>query len=134
MAFNKEEKFREYLHKCDDPYLLIRLTVKEARRREKALNYRIMSSEALTWVVQGKVPNGVRQQLNGVYITTYENRHMKELLCYVDDPEVRQAVEDSYIASKKNTNLLYKYNSIKEDARQARVRVLTNQLWYTLSE
>ena len=54
------------------------------------------------------------------------------MFCYIADKEVCNAVYDSYYDSKKQTHLIYVYNSIQDEPRRARVRVLTRMLWYTL--
>ena len=45
---------------------------------------------------------------------------------------VKNAVYDSFYASKAKNNLVYMYNDITDSPRKSRVRVLTRMLWYSL--
>ena len=64
------------------------------------------------------------------YADEYEATIIKEMFCYIDDIEVKNAVYDSFYLSKSHNNLIYEYNDITDLPRQARVRVLTRMLWH----
>lgn len=89
----------------------------------------LIESEAITHIVHNTEPD------NKIYFNAKEEyiaMQIKEMFCYIDDKAICDAVYDSFYESKKKHNLIYIYNDISDEARQARVRILTRMLWYQL--
>ena len=127
MSIGDDRNFRQQLEKSDNPYRVVRDIGKQARALSEEYNNSIFHSEAITHILQGSKPS------NKYYFSDeYEAVFIKEMFCYIDDIEVKNAVYDSFYASKFRHNLIYLYNDITEEPRRARVRILTRRLWYEL--
>ena len=130
MSLEQDAEFRESLESCKNAYIEVQIVMNSARKLAEACNYNILHSQAITSVVRGgsfecAPPISDAQD-------EYEARKIKELFCYIDDKDVKDAVYDSFYDSKKAKYLIYVYNSIEDEPRKARVRVLTRMLWYEL--
>ena len=104
---------------------MVREVAKKARSLADEYDNNIFHSEALTFIMTGAKPDNKYR-----YADEYEATIIKELFCYIDDIEVKNAVYDSFYLSKSHNNLIYEYNDISDPHRQARVRVLTRMIWY----
>lgn len=102
----------------------------QARSMANKSNNAILHSQALSMVLRHETSDVIRED---AVIDEYESRYIKEVLIYVDDVDVRNAVYDSFYDSKSNKNLLFIYNDISDEPRKARVRILTRMLWHKLT-
>lgn len=130
MSLEQDAEFRRYLEHCDNIYIEVKKIMEEARQLAHDCDNNILHSQALTSVVRGeevdyKPPVSDAQE-------EYEAQQIREMFCYIDDKQVCDCVYDSFYESKKAKHLIYVYNSIEDEPRKARVRVLTRMLWYTL--
>lgn len=115
----------------------IRQISKDARAKKVQCKNVITESEAITWALTGKQPHNLAQRMNRAatrktYNPTsfYQEEYMKDLLCYIDDSDICDSVIASFHASKRSHNLVYKYIGNISDENKARVRILTNMVWY----
>ena len=129
MSIKDDQDFRRQLESSPNRYHDIATVAAEARKLSAAYNYDMLFSEAITHVIHNTTP----LEENYSY-DKYEDYQIRELFCTIDDKEVCNAVYDSYFESKHNRRLVYIYNNISDNSRQARVRVLTRMLWYTCIE
>lgn len=104
------------------PYLAIMQIAKETRDICSSLDNRIPTATALDYAARGERPNPKDYP-------DHRLDRVKEYLKYVDDVAVKSAVIASYEESLKTNNLTYLYNTIEDEPRQARVRVIMNILW-----
>lgn len=125
---------RERIMKSGNPYREVMKIAAAARKKAKECDYQIRDSEALTWVIQGIEPRQRPPKWNDKVVSRYEQNYLDETLCYIDDVEVRDAVEASFRDSKTSNNLSYTYKSIDDEPRKARVRVIVNMVWCNLTE
>lgn len=127
MGFNQDRDFLKQLESSPDRYGQVIRVAKEARSLADEYDNNIFHSEALSFVMTGAKPNNKYR-----YADEYEATVIKEMCCYIDDIEVKNAVYDSFYLSKSHNNLIYEYNDITDLPRQARVRVLTRMLWHKI--
>lgn len=99
--------------------------MKECREDNKY----VLDSKALTWAVTGEKPTLLDNDsiIHNRYIEKID--YMYDMFCCIEDKEICSAVEDSYYSSLKLNHLIYVYNSILDEPRKARVRVLTRMVW-----
>lgn len=127
MGFNQDRDFLKQLESSPDRYGQVIGVAKKARSLADEYDNNIFHSEALSFVMTGAKPDNKYR-----YANEYEATIIKEMFCYIDDIEVKNAVYDSFYASKSCNNLIYEYNDISNPSRQARVRVLTRMLWHKI--
>lgn len=127
MSFDKDSKLRKSLESDNNRFATIKNIGKQARLLSEEYDNAIFHSEAITHIVNGTTPD------NKYYFADeWEAEQIKEMFCYIDDVSVKNAVYDSFYASKAKNNLVYMYNDITDSPRKSRVRVLTRMLWYSL--
>jgi len=127
MSFKDDSDFRKKLENSDNRYGIVKDIGCQARRLAEEYENNIFHSEAISHILMGTKPE------NKYYFSDeYEATQIKEMFCYIDDVSVKNAVYDSFYASKQHSNLIYLYNDITDNPRKARVRILTRRLWYEL--
>lgn len=130
MSLEQDAEYRRKLEHCDNIYVEVKKIMSAARKLSAECDNSILHSQAISSVIRGdaieQMPHITEAQ------DEYEAQHIRELFCYIADKEVCDAVYDSFYDSKKHKHLIYVYNSIDDEPRKARVRVLTRMLWHTL--
>lgn len=121
MALNCNPHYDE-LRDQGNPYLAVLQIAEETRNICNSMHNRIQESTALDYVSQGLTPNP--KDFPDIRL----NR-VKEYLNYVDDIEIKAAVLKSYEQSLYKNNLVYEYDTVKDNPRQARIRIIMNILW-----
>jgi len=129
MPLSGDFKFRRKLEQSENIFADTVNIAATARKKADDCNNQIFHSQAVAWAVQGIEP---KYKGTGYTRRDYEESQLQEEFCYIEDKEICTAVRKSFYASKKANNLVYRYGSIKDSQRQARVRVLTRMLWYRL--
>lgn len=89
----------------------------------------ILHSSALNWIITGNRPRRFNK-ISSMY--SYQDMMYDtalDLLNYIDDEEVSDAVFRSVMHSREENHLIYEYNNIYDDPRQARIRILTKIIW-----
>lgn len=128
--FEQHALFEKYVKALGSKFAAVVYVSKLARQRAKSVDNCILESEALSWVLTGVEPKAVaiwrtrknkKEELAKVYA--------KDRLMYVEDIDVRSAVEDSIDESIKGSHLIYLYNNVRDKDRQARVRILSRMIW-----
>ena len=125
MSFEQDKTLLRKLESASDKFNIVSNIAKEARSLADEYNNSIFHSEAISYVMSGARPSN-----KYYYADEYEATIIKEMFCYIDDTEIKNAVYDSFYLSKSYNNLIYEYNTITDKPRQARVRVLTRMLWH----
>lgn len=121
-------------------YAAVRFVSKKARNLSIKYDNQILDSEAISWVVTGKKPKSAVEYDKLIHkynhIQHMTTKHIKsvvhEYLCYVDDEAVCKSVKASMKASKEARHLVYVYIDVDTDYQEARVRILTRMIWYSL--
>lgn len=113
-------------------YAALSYVQRKARNYLKETDNLILDSEAVTWALREERPEIADRQTYSQVKRRYATSYIEEVLCYVDDLDVKRSVRKSIKASKSNQNLVYVYEGELSDSRSARVRILTNIIWNEL--
>ena len=104
------------------PYAAVIEIANQAREIEDSLSNRITTASALDFACRGLTPDPKD------YPDIRLNR-VKDYISYIDDIEVRSAIISSYEESLKRYHLVYLYNTIEDEYRRSRIRIIMNILW-----
>ena len=121
MSLNVNPYYKELCHQMN-PYLAVMQISEDTRKMCNSLCNRITTATALDYVSKGLVPDPKD-------FPDHRLDRVKEYLKYVDDLGVKSAVIKSYEQSLYHDNLVYDYNNVEDEPRQARVRIIMNILW-----
>lgn len=125
-----DSKFNMYVQALGSNYAAILYISGVARRRMKRVNNCISESEAISWIITGVEPKHLQQKLDYVkYRKNIDIIYANDRLLYIEDKEVREAVKETILISKKERHLIYKYKDVFDESRKARVRILSNLIW-----
>lgn len=103
-------------------YAAITVMAKQAREISASLGNRIPMAAALSFAACGELPDPKDYP-------DHRLDRVKEYLTYVDDIGIKSAVLLSYEESLLKNNLVYRYNNIEDEPRQAKIRIIMNILW-----
>ena len=103
-------------------YAAINMIAEQTRKITSSLGNRITDSSALDFAARGELPNPKDYP-------DHRLDRVKEYLTYVDDIEIKSAVLLSYEESLLKDNLVYRYNTIEDEPRRSKIRVIMNILW-----
>lgn len=127
------EKFQQFIDMCDgNVYKAVNLVAKLARQKAEATNNLVLHSEAISWVLTSETPQILNEVSNPKDCASYSTAYISDVLSYIDDIQVCDAVRTSLKHSKKEHHLIYLYRDVSDEHRRARVRVLTRMIWYNL--
>lgn len=104
------------------PFLATMQMAKEAREISNSLDNRITCSSALDFAARGMLPDPKDYP-------DHRLDRVKNYIDYVSDIEIKSAVIKSYEESLKLNNLSYVYNTVEDEPRKARIRIIMNILW-----
>lgn len=124
MSINDMSKFDTYIESTGNIYSAVMAVVKDARNLS---SNGYTDTQALSYVLSGEVPK-IRKHAATSRKDRLESM-IKDELCEVDDPDVCGAVEISLQKSTKKRYLVYDYQGVLDEPRQARIRVLTRIIW-----
>lgn len=110
------------LEKSLGPFLATLQIATDAREIANTLDNRITYSSAIDFAARGELPDPKDYP-------DHRLDRVKNYIDYITDIEIKSAVIKSYEESLKCNNLTYVYNTIEDNSRQARVRILMNILW-----
>lgn len=133
-----KECFDKLSSKCESRFEAIQQLAKLSRQKMVQSNNVISESEALTWALTDEKPKDlkrrmkIKETLQNVYqpVRFYQEQYMEDLLSSVDDIDIRHSVRKSFDKSKEAGHLIYMYINELSDGNKARVRILTNLVWY----
>lgn len=129
MNFKEDYRiFEELASTCGSRYAAVMYIAKTARKL--ALRGKRVSDSALVkWAISGEEPKGYDNQ----YIKRLDDSDILsayDILSYVDDQEIVDAVLLSYRTSIKKHMLTFADNNL-DDIRNTRARILTRMVWYS---
>lgn len=126
-----KKEFDELADKLGSPYAAVNYLAKTARKRMSSIEYPIMESEAISWVLTGEKPEAKGRK----HMSFNYNIHLlDDILSEVDDQEVCSSVRESYAASVKAHHLIYCYHTDLDESRKARVRILIKMVWHNIQQ
>ena len=121
------QEFQHIAKSFDSVYEATMYVAKTARRYAEKTNNRVLHSEAIDWVLTGETPEILNQSHRRAI------SYIDDLLSEVSDSLVCRSVRCSVYESTRNKHLIYRYIDVNDEPRRARVRVLTNMIWYRTS-
>ena len=128
-----KQRFQEFAEDIGNPYMAVNLISSWTRDILKKYDNKLLTSEVLTWVIQGKSPKSIvefNEQGGRVFMRGRKSKSdIEDLLCYIDDEELCNAVRNSYEESCNKKELTFVYGSILDKGRQARLRILMRMLF-----
>lgn len=124
-------EFNKHANKCQNKYLATLYIASAARKLLKKYDNALLESEALTWIIRGVNIKVLKQVQRIQSRRSFQLSYIDEVLCYVDDTDIKEGVRSSIVASKHARNLVYIYN-VSNIHKQARIRILTRIIWYEL--
>lgn len=131
MSINSNKLLPKLIEGFGNIYECVNYVAKEARDLSQSHDVGLTESRAMTWILSGDQPEeALKEHLppeKGARLMSID-----DILWTVDDPQIRAAVTRSIFHSWRAHHLLYEYIDVSDTPRQARVRVLTRMLWYTL--
>lgn len=126
-----KKEFDVLADELGSPYAAVNYVAKTARKLMKEIEYPVMESEAISWVLTGEKPEAKGR--NRIPFN-YDIHLLDDILSGVDDPEVCISVRESYSASLQAHHLIYCYHMSLDENRKARVRILLNMVWYNIQQ
>ena len=91
----------------------------------------VSESEAVSWATTGVAPKNLRERRKQhMLLSVPKTKYLTNLLSYVDDGSIREAVEESFSQSVRLGSLMYYYPTKLSHGQKQRVRVLTRMCWY----
>jgi hypothetical protein len=103
-------------------YQAVLQIAQNAREIAASLDNRITDAEALDFACRGELPNPKDYP-------DHRLDRVKEYVTYTIDKEIQSAVIKSYEQSLAKNNLVYDYNTVNDEPRRSRVRIIMNILW-----
>ena len=110
------------LAKTIGPYAATIFMAKEAKHSCEILSNRITTAVALDYAANGQIPDPKD-------FPDHRLDRVKEYITYIDDIEIKSAIITSYEESLKNHNLICCYNTVQDEPRRSRIRIIMNILW-----
>ena len=129
------ENLDKFIERCGSRYAATIFVGRKARELAEKYDNVISHAEALSWILSGKVPDGVHHYSER--IKKREQRYLDyalEYLTSVRDDKVRNSVLKSLEKSRNSGHLIYHYEDVYDYYHQARIRILTNKLWSEIRE
>ena len=123
------KKFHEFQKSYRNEYEAVSVLGASAHKLCEELENVPLESEAITWILDGTIPD-ISDRVHNAKLQRYPMiNYMEEVLKYVDDIRIADSVRDSIQQSRQHKNLEYIYH-VDEVALRTRVRVLVNMIWY----
>ena len=121
MSLTKNPAYNQ-LKETLGPYYAVIEIAKNAREIAISLDNRITDSEALDFAARGEIPDPKDYP-------DHRLDRVKDYISYIEDREIKSAIIDSYEESLKKFHLVYIYNSVEDEPRRSRIRIILNILW-----
>ena len=110
------------LAKTLGPYAATMYMAEEAKHSCDVLSHRITTAVALDYAARGEVPDPKD-------FPDHRLDRVKEYISYIEDIEIKSAIIAAYEESLRQQNLIYFYNTIQDEPRRSRIRIIMNILW-----
>ena len=110
------------LEKSFGPYAAVMQIAGTTREISASLDNRISIATALDYACQGETPDPKD-------FPDHRLDRVKDYISYIDDIEIKSAVISSYEESLRKYNLVFIYNSVDDEPRRSRIRIILRILW-----
>ena len=91
----------------------------------------VSESEAVSWATTGVAPDNLHERRRQhMLLSVPKTKYMTNLLSYVDDDKISEAVQESFSQSVRLGSLTFYYPSKLSFEQKQRVRILTRMCWH----
>lgn len=125
-----DKEFQELVDDVGNIYEAIRIVTDRANVLLYKYAPDLTSSQAISWALTGIKPANLEQLRQQRKLRERFASKEYQVLSLVDDKDVKHSVSRSLQQSRKHKSLIYKYASNLTEYQKARVRILTNIIWY----
>lgn len=126
-----QNEFEHEVNSCGgNRYEAINKLCRKARKLSASVNNTIKQMDSIHWALSNVPPSC----LSEAHSISYHEQIMQEYLCQVENESIANSVRTSFLQSVKIGHLVYVYQDDLSDYQEARVRIITNMLWYQLLE
>lgn len=98
-----------------------------ARSKAAQVDYQILDSEAIEWVLTGTPPNPLQNEVNKP--PSNKSQYIREILGQIQDSDILSSVKSTLRISAQNAALCYVYAEGSNMYQQQRVRIICNMIW-----
>lgn len=98
-----------------------------ARGKSSQVDYQILDSEAIEWVLTGIPPKPVQNEVDKP--PSDKSQYIREILGQIQDSDILYSVKASLRISAQNAALCYVYAEGIDKYQQQRVRIICNMIW-----
>ena len=125
-----QDEFESEVARCNgNRYEAINTLCGKSRKLSESVNNAVRQIDSIHWALSGVPPASLATKTHAV--SEYE-KLMEEYLCQVEDQGVASSVRTSFSQSVNIGHLVYVYQDDLNAYKEARVRIITNMLWYLL--
>lgn len=108
-------------------YQAVIALAKLARDKTKEVDYHILDSEAIEWVLTGTPPKAVQNEVDKP--PSNKSQYIREILGQIQDSDILSSIKSSLRISAQNAALCYVYVEGIDKYQQQRVRIICNMIW-----
>lgn len=108
-------------------YQAVIALAKLARDKTKEVDYHILDSEAIEWVLTGTPPKAVQNEVDKP--PSNKSQYIREILGQIQDSDILSSIKSSLRISAQNAALCYVYAEGIDKYQQQRVRIICNMIW-----
>lgn len=108
-------------------YQAVIALAKLARDKTKEVDYHILDSEAIEWVLTGTPPKAVQNEVDKP--PSNKSQYIREILGQIQDSDILSSIKSSLRISAQNVALCYVYAEGIDKYQQQRVRIICNMIW-----
>lgn len=114
-----------------DRFKACNLIAHTADKLLRVVNNSISESEAVSWAMTSVVPDNLQdRRRQHMLLSVPKTEYMNNLLSYVDNDGIKEAVQESFSQSVRLGSLTFYYPSKLSQGQKQRVRVLTRMCWH----
>ena len=115
------------VQRCGNEYQAVTALANLARAKTKEVDYHILDSEALEWVLTGTPPKAVQNEVDKP--PSNKSQYIREILGQIQDSDILSSIKSSLRISAQNAALCYVYAEGTNKYQQQRVRIICNMIW-----
>ena len=108
-------------------YQAVIALAKLARNKAAQVDYQILDSEAIEWVLTGAPPKPVQNEVDKP--PSSKSQYIREILGQIQDSDILSSVKSTLRISAQNVALCYVYAEGTNKYQQQRVRIICNMIW-----
>lgn len=98
-----------------------------ARGRAAQVDYQILDSEAIEWVLTEVPPKAIQNEVDKP--PSDKSQYIREILGQIQDSDILSSIKSSLRISAQNAALCYVYAEGIDKYQQQRVRIICNMIW-----